>query len=395
MDSNYLTVSELNSYLKYKIEEDPLLWDVNVKGEVAGVRVHKRNCYFTLKDELAQIQIICFNGASCNIPKEGDYVLIEGKVSFYEKNGNISFIAQKIEPFGKGRINQNIELLKEQLLKEGLFDSERKKVPPLLPRNIGVVTSKDGAVIQDIYSTIRKSNNFINVYAINVSVQGVNAVREITYALKRVDESMMFDIIILARGGGSVEDLMAFNTEEVVRALAGLKTFSISAIGHETDNTLCDYVADQRCLTPTAAGEFVAALSNNTVKLVYSSLTSIDTYLKNLISKYNHRVYVRTKDLIFNYHNKIESYLNRVKLATSSIETKVDKKLLSVEKNLASIISTLKAIDPNKLFENGYFKIMKNNENINTIKSLKSNDNVKIFGKDGFARAIIEETVVK
>lgn len=395
MDSNYLTVSELNSYLKYKIEEDPLLWDVNVKGEVAGVRVHKRNCYFTLKDELAQIQIICFNGASCNIPKEGDYVLIEGKVSFYEKNGNISFIAQKIEPFGKGRINQNIELLKEQLLKEGLFDSERKKVPPLLPRNIGVVTSKDGAVIQDIYSTIRKSNNFINVYAINVSVQGVNAVREITYALKRVDESMMFDIIILARGGGSVEDLMAFNTEEVVRALAGLKTFSISAIGHETDNTLCDYVADQRCLTPTAAGEFVAALSNNTVKLVYSSLTSIDTYLKNLISKYNHRVYVRTKDLIFNYHNKIESYLNRVKLATSSIETKVDKKLLSVEKNLASIISTLKAIDPNKLFENGYFKIMKNNENINTIKSLKSNDNVKIFGKDGFARAIIEEPVVK
>ncbi len=170
MDSNYLTVSELNSYLKYKIEEDPLLWDVNVKGEVAGVRVHKRNCYFTLKDELAQIQIICFNGASCNIPKEGDYVLVEGKVSFYEKNGNISFIAQKIEPFGKGRINQNIELLKERLLKEGLFDSERKKVPPLLPRNIGVVTSKDGAVIQDIYSTIRKSNNFINVYAINVSV---------------------------------------------------------------------------------------------------------------------------------------------------------------------------------------------------------------------------------
>ncbi len=395
MDSNYLTVSELNSYLKYKIEEDPLLWDVNVKGEVAGVRVHKRNCYFTLKDELAQIQIICFNGASCNIPKEGDYVLVEGKVSFYEKNGNISFIAQKIEPFGKGRINQNIELLKERLLKEGLFDSERKKVPPLLPRNIGVVTSKDGAVIQDIYSTIRKSNNFINVYAINVSVQGVNAVREIIYALKRADESMMFDIIILARGGGSVEDLMAFNTEEVVRALAGLKTFSISAIGHETDNTLCDYVADQRCLTPTAAGEFVSALSNNTVNLVYSSLTSIDTYLKNLISKYNHRVYVRTKDLIFNYHNKIESYLNRVKLATSSIETKVDKKLLSVEKNLASIISTLKAIDPNKLFETGYFKIMKNNENINTIKSLKSNDNVKIFGKDGFAHAVIEETVIK
>jgi exodeoxyribonuclease VII large subunit len=395
MDSNYLTVSELNSYLKLKIEDDRLLWEVNVKGEVTGVRIHKRNCYFTLKDELAQLQMICFNGVVCDIPKEGDYVLVTGRVSFYEKNGNISFIVKKIEPFGKGKINQNIELLREQLFKEGLFDAKRKKTPPILPRKIGVITSKDGAVIQDIYSTIRKSNSFIDVYAINVSVQGTSAVKEITYALKKADDSNMFDVIILARGGGSAEDLIAFNTEDVVRALANLKTFSISAIGHETDNTLCDYVADERCLTPTAAGEFVSRLSNNTVELVYSSLLNIDTYLNNLILKYNHKIYVRSKDLIFSYHNRIDNYANRIIQASSSMGTKADKKLSLIETALTSTISTLKAIDPNKLFENGYFKIMKDNKNINTVKTLNAQDDIKIFGKDGVAYATINKTIVK
>lgn len=395
MDNKFITVSELNSYIKENIESDKLLWDVPVMGEIAEIRPSKGNLFFSLKDEFSQFSMICFRSNIKYIPKEGDFVLVSGKISYYLKTGKLSLIVNKIEPFGKGKIIENFEQLKEKLNKEGLFDAKRKKAPPLLPRRVAVVTSKDGAVIKDIYKTIRKSNSYIDVTIINVSVQGLSAVNDIKNALKIADNSNLFDVVILARGGGSAEDLSAFNDEFVVRTLASLKLFTISAIGHETDNTLCDAVADNRSLTPTAAGEFIVNICNQTIQNIYDALYSIDSTLTKRIDSYKNRVYKKIKDVSFFYEKYLISFKNRIKTANGALISRGAMKILSLESSMQTINATLKAVNPNRLFENGYFKIMKDNKNINSIKSLKKTDKIKIFGKEGTAYATIDDTLLK
>lgn len=358
--NDYLNVSELNAYLSGVIDNDSLLWDILVKGELSGISIHKDNLYCNLKDKNSQIPMCYFKINRTFLPKEGDSVLVRGKISYYLKTGKLSFIANKMELCGSGEIHESFQELKIKLTNEGLFDSKHKLKPPILPLNICVITSKQGAVIKDIYQTIRKQNKHIDISVVDVSVQGASAIKEIINGIHIADQQN-FDTIILARGGGSLEDLSAFNSEEVVRAIHNTKTFLISAIGHEVDYTLADAVADVRCLTPTAAGEFILSKYNEAVKNIYD----------NLHFAYN----------ILN--NKITSFKARITSAITELIHNGEIKFIKKENKLQQIITAVKVLNPNNLLNKGYFKIMKENQDISSAKDLAINDLITIFGRDG------------
>ncbi|NLT19270.1 MAG: exodeoxyribonuclease VII large subunit [Clostridiales bacterium] len=360
LEKEYLSVSELNSYLSGVIENDALLWDLVVKGEVSGISIHKENIYCTLKDEYSQIFVCGFKLKQKYMPKEGDSVLISGRISYYIKTGKLSFVATEIELCGSGKQYDKFQELKAKLTKEGLFEASHKILPPAFPQRIVVITSKEGAVIKDIYRTIHKQNKSIDVSIYNVSVQGITSVKEIVEAISFLDKQN-FDMIILARGGGSTEDLSAYNAEEVVRAIYSANTYIISAIGHEVDFTLSDAVSDLRCLTPTAAGEFVVSQYKNSINKILSSLSIIEKIVNNRLEI--------TKYSIINYLKKISQI--------------TQFKIFSVDNKISSLIKTLNLSNPQNLFNKGYFKIKRGEINISSVHDIRENDILSIYGNNG------------
>ena len=251
-----VTVGELNATVKACIGA-PLFQGLEVFGEVSGASEKAGHLYFTLKDETAAISCICFGVARTYRPRSGESVVLRGRLDYYEKNGKLSFIANTILPVGEGALALKFERLKKQLEAEGLFDPAHKKPIPEYASEVLVLTSRSGAVIRDIVTTVRRKNPVIDITLRDVRVQGEGAAHELVRALERVDK-LGYDVIIIARGGGSLEDLAPFYDEELVRAVYAMRTPVVSAIGHETDFSLLDLVADARAATPTAAAELVA-----------------------------------------------------------------------------------------------------------------------------------------
>ena len=253
----YLSVSIVNMYIHNVFVAEEMLHDIDVVGEVSGISVVRGHAYFTLKDKDAQIACNSFNCAKTYVPKNGELVIVRGSVSYYEKNGRLSLNADKIVPYGAGLIAMQLEQLKKKLSEEGIFDESHKKLIPKYCKNVCVLTSTTGAVIRDIITTVRRYNNVIDINVYGVQVQGESSAESVRKALEITDK-LGFDVIIIARGGGSAEDLMPFNDEKLVWSIYAAETPIISAVGHETDFTLCDFVADARAATPTAAAELIA-----------------------------------------------------------------------------------------------------------------------------------------
>ena len=260
MDSRYLTVSQLTQYIKQKFERDPYLKKVFVKGEISNYNAKRRykNQYFSLKDDQALISAIIFQSRQSKIRfelEEGMSVLATGWVSVYEKSGNYQLYIDDLQPDGIGALYLAYEQLKEKLSKEGLFDFEHKKPIPRFPKRIGVITSHSGAVIEDIRTTVKRRFPLAQIVLFPTLVQGERAADDIVKNIKALESMSDIDTAIIARGGGSFEDLFPFNEEKVVRAIHDMRTPVISSVGHETDTTLADLVADLRAPTPTAAAE--------------------------------------------------------------------------------------------------------------------------------------------
>jgi len=254
-----LGVTEITRLIKTILEGE--IGEVWVEGEMSNLRQPSSgHCYFTLKDETAQIRAVLFRGNQVGMKfrlKDGLLVRVFGEVSVYERSGDYQVIVRQIEEGGKGALQAKFEALKEKLLKEGLFDESRKKAIPLLPRHIGVVTSPTGAAIKDILKVISRRFSNLHVVIAPVKVQGDGAAEEIAAAIDLMNELGGFDVLIVGRGGGSLEDLWAFNEEIVARAIARSGIPVISAVGHEIDFTISDFVADLRAPTPSAAAEMV------------------------------------------------------------------------------------------------------------------------------------------
>ena len=389
-ERNYITVSELNFYLSRIIDAEELLHNMYLLGEVSGCSIHKGNLYCTLKDENAQIGIVCFAVDKTYVPENGEQVLMYGTPTYYQKTGKISFIARRIEPFGKGRLHLELELLKKRLLEEGIFNDAHKTPAPAYTKNLCVVTSLEGAVIQDIYSTIRRYNQLINICIVNVSVQGKSAESEIIKGLELADKGG-FDTVILARGGGSFEDLMPFNSEGVVRAIYRMDTYIISAVGHETDVTLCDLVADARALTPTAGAEMVAF---DTAQMINDIISQISVAGRKLENK------IKTKQLIATDLTRKSTYLigNKLSDMQSRVNNSLNKGQLTIQNLVAKgdnkidvLLNKLEALNPLRILKSGYFKMEKEGKSITNTNMLAVGDNVTLYASDGKIKATINE----
>lgn len=271
-DTRTITVKELNDYVKGILENDQIINNVWIRGEISNLKhAMSGHYYFTLKDDEASISVALFKTYANNLDtklRDGQEVLIKGKVSVYQKTGSYQLYAQIIQDMGLGNIYLQIEKLKQKLQKEGVFDSSHKKTIPTRVERIGVVTSSKGAVIHDIQKVVNKRNPFVELIIYPVTVQGETAPHEIKNGIEILNKYGGVDVLIVGRGGGSLEDLMAFNDERVIRAIFDSSIPVISAIGHETDTTLSDYVADLRGATPSQAAEFATnSLSDNFVWL--------------------------------------------------------------------------------------------------------------------------------
>ncbi|TYR82459.1 exodeoxyribonuclease VII large subunit [Priestia megaterium] len=255
----YLTVTALTRYIKRKFDVDPHLQDIWIKGEISNFKRHSRgHMYFTLKDENARIAAVMFAGHNRQLhfqPEEGMKVLIRSEVSVYEPSGNYQMYVKEMQPDGVGNLYLAYEQLKKKLEKEGLFNDSHKKSLPKYPASIGVITSPTGAAVRDIITTLKRRYPIANIIVIPALVQGTNAAPSIVNAIKQANERNEVDVLIVGRGGGSIEELWAFNEEVVARAIYKSKLPIISAVGHETDFTIADFVADLRAPTPTGAAE--------------------------------------------------------------------------------------------------------------------------------------------
>lgn len=390
---NYITVSELNFYLNRIIDAEELLHDIYVVGEVSGVSKVKGNMYCTLKDEGAAIQVGCFGADRTYIPETGERVLMYGAPDYYMKTGKMSFIAKRIEPFGRGKLYMELEALRKKLEAEGLFSETHKKSAPAFVFDLAVVTSAEGAVIKDICSTVRKYNGVINIAVIDVQVQGKNAAKEIVDGLRLADMGG-FDAVILARGGGSFEDLMPFNSEEVVRALYDMNTFVISAVGHETDFTLADFAADMRALTPTAAAEAVTFDVRELKKDIVSDISRAGKHLKNALTERRAATVNLAGRVTYAAGKMISGLLSSVDKLLAAAKRGAERSIGDKEKRLDGALSKLDALSPVKLLKAGYMRAEKAGRPVASAGDLARGDEIKLYASFGRITATVGEIVL-
>ena len=365
MQDDVIAVSVLGEYLKRIIDAEELLYSIKIFGEVSSFSVSAGNSYFILKDEKATLNCVCFNCFKTYIPKIGDKVIVTGSPKYYVKGGKLSFNVSKIEEFGKGDIFNQFLMLKEKLEKEGLFDIAHKKQIPEVINKIGVVTAENGAVIHDILTVATRRNKNIKIVLYPTKVQGVGASEEIVKGINFFSNSDV-DAVIVGRGGGSEEDLLAYNTEEVARSAYNCSKFLVSAVGHETNYTLIDFVADLRAPTPSAAAELL-------VKETKDFVQEIDYFKKNFILQ---------------MQRKIEYNKQKVETLLADLSFNIKQSILKNNARLDNLILKLKQNNPINILEKGYSIVEKEGKNIDSVSLINNNDLLNVIFKDG--KAVVE-----
>lgn len=411
MDDKYISVNQLTKYIKYKIDNDINLNEVYLKGEISNFKAHSRgHYYFTIKDEKSRISAIMFASNTKSVkfePEDGMKVLVKGRISVFETTGNYQIYVEEMLEDGIGNLYIAYEQLKKDLEKKGLFDISKKKEIPKIPNRVGVVTAPTGAAIKDIISTIKRRWPICEIILFPALVQGEDAHKTIVDGIKNA-ENFNIDTLIVGRGGGSIEDLWPFNEEDVAYAIYESSIPIISAVGHEIDFTIADYVADLRAPTPTGAAELAVPDKNEMLKYISNLDTRINKQIINLVTinrnnlnkiKKNYifinpmSIY-QTKEMIFDsinerlkysltnlIHVKEKDYIN---IISKSIILKDPSKLLDRSKNkYINIISKLDALSPLKTLQRGYTITKKNDKVITSIKDIKKGDKLSIEFKDG------------
>ena len=409
MVDEYITVSKVTDYIGELIGSDSNLKHIFIKGELSNVKLYRSgHLYFTLKDEESQIRGVMF-GARYKLkfkPKEGMKVLIEGKIEVYKNYGTYQLYVSEISKDGIGDLHRKFEELKEKLNKEGLFDESHKKKIPNFPKRIGVVTAANGAAIRDIITTIQRRWPFCEVLLFPSLVQGDKAAENIVYQIKR-SEKFNLDTLIVGRGGGSIEDLWSFNEEIVARAIYDCNTPVISAVGHEIDFTISDFVADLRAATPTAAAEIAvppyAEIRNAIDQLnlranlaINKTLDENKSKLDNIVSK---QLFTAPREIYAPKEMMLDNIVRRLQHSSESLIMKNKNKLdllknSNVLKNPENIIknqkenyllqlSKLEILNPLNTLKRGYSLARTNGKVVSSAKQLKSGDNLEVEFEDG------------
>ncbi len=438
----YLTVTELTKYISRKFEFDPYLEKVYLKGEISNYNSRRRGMhqYFNIKDEHSIISTVLFAGNARKIKfdlEEGMSVLVSGRVSVYEAGGNYQLIIDSMQPDGIGALFLAYEQTKEKLNKEGLFQEQFKQKIRKYPKRIAVITSPSGAVIQDILTTVKRRYPIAEIVLFPTQVQGKQSADSIVKNIKLVEEKADFDTLIIARGGGSFEDLFSFNEEKVVRAIFEAKTPTISSIGHETDTSLTDLVADLRAATPTAAAELAVPVLTDELmnlnhfeqrmvrafqsqlKLLRKELNQVadsfifrqperlyDGYLQN-VDQLEERLFLainehlsKNKQKLVLLNQKLESIplkqiikeeIRTVDYLTQQLTSQMKRQLKEEHYKVDQLMQGLEHLSPLKIFARGYSLVKKEGEIISSIADIEKEDSLEIELADGKIDASVKK----
>ena len=416
MQDKYITVSQLNRYLKYKFDRDENLNEIFIKGEISNFKAHSRgHYYFTLKDENSVLSAVMFSNAVKNIkflPQDGMKVLITGKVSVFESAGSYQIYVEEMLEDGVGNLYIAFEQLKKKLEAEGLFKEDHKKKIPKIPNRIGVITAPTGAAIKDIISTIKRRWPLAEVYLFPSLVQGELAKDDIVKQIKRAEEfDLPLDTLIVGRGGGSIEDLWPFNEEIVARAIYDCKIPVISAVGHEVDFTISDFVADLRAPTPTGAAEMAVPQLNDVSRYLNQVELRCQNTMIHQLQLYRRKINDLMERQVFKnpmtmYQNKelvLDQLMDKLKYHFVNIVNVKEKDLLKIKHSIilqkpyqllekkknvfVQNLSKLETLSPLLTLKRGYSMTRKDDKVVCSSKQLKKDDSISIEFQDGVVDA--------
>lgn len=393
--SNILRVSELTTHLRRVVESDDVMADVWVQGEISNAnRYASGHFYFSLKDESAAMRCVMWKTQVARLPRlprEGEAVNAHGHVSVYDARGEVQLYVDQIELLGAGALWQEFERLKQKLAAEGMFDEARKRPLPRFPQRIGIVTSRSGAVLQDIRHIFERRYPTTEVFLASTAVQGADAPPQIVAALTRIQRVPDLDVVILARGGGSVEDLWAFNDERVARAICACRVPVVSGVGHETDFTIADFCADLRAPTPTAAAQFCTPDQNelranimvHQQRLQHAAYEIVVDARRRLIQDQNalHRASPRSQ-----IENRRQHLDELTRTATRNLTRQMERQ----RANLSGAARQLGALNPLATLERGYAIVRLDNRVITDAAQVHANDEVSIRVQNGEFQARVE-----
>ncbi len=389
-DGVVLSVSQLNRYVKSIIEQDRNLQTVFVQGEISNFTNHYKtgHFYMTIKDEFSSIKAVMFKTANMRLkfmPENAMSVIIKGRVSVFERDGQYQLYIDDMQPDGIGALSFAFEQLKEKLAKEGLFDIERKKSIPAYPQRVGVVTSPTGAAIRDIINVISRRFPLTELILCPVAVQGDYAAPQIKAAIEEFNKQKAADVLIVGRGGGSIEELWAFNEEIVARAVANSEIPVISAVGHETDFTICDFAADLRAPTPSAAAELAVPDMYQQKEMLVNVQRRLNSAVFDKIGIERARLEIKKSVLQrMSPQNYIDNLRVRCDRAFMAMENAVKHEMAVKSKDFSSLCAKLEAMSPLKILARGYSVASKEGKIISDISDVEKGDtiNVRVGGGD-------------
>ena len=395
-----LTVTEVNQYIKQMLEQDQILSQVSVRGELSNYKMHSSgHHYFTLKDDGAVISAVMFRGDASKLrfrPENGMKVILSGRISLFPKSGQYQVYVRDMQPDGVGALYIAFEQLKQKLYAEGLFDPAKKQQIPRYPGKIALITSPTGAAVRDMIRILRHRYPLAKVLVCPVKVQGDGAAEEIAAMLDYVNANGLADVIITGRGGGSMEDLWAFNEEVVARSIFRSKIPVISAVGHEPDVTISDYVADLRAATPSNAAE-LAVVDGAELKVRLQNVTArmTQTVLSNIQNKRQQLRSLSEKKIMRSPYEYLSERRMLLAMLQQRLEGSQAGLIQKKKQNFASLAASLDAMSPLKVLGRGYAMALKGEDVVKSASALQIGDKLKLQLRDGVASCCVESVEIK
>ena len=377
-----LSILQFNTFVKNILDAEEFLSNISVFGEVTNYKVSGGNAYFDLKDENAMLSCVKF-GASDLLIKNGYKITDFGKVNFYVKSGRLNFVVARTESYGLGDLYQKFLELKNRLEQEGFFKEEIKKPIPRYAKRIGVVTSETGAVIRDIINVTKNKNPFTDIVVYPSKVQGRDAENELAEGIKYFNTRTDIDIIIVARGGGSLEDLAPFNTEKIVRAIYESNLPIISAVGHETDFTLCDFASDLRVPTPSVAAEVAVFDYQKEIERVSNLLNNLEKILTDKIADSKDRLINNSELIAKTMQLNLSQSKNLLMQVMKNIEIGINSKLNENKSRLEKNVEIITRLNPLELLKSGYAFLEKKGKKVTSVKDVNLGDELLVSLHDG------------
>lgn len=400
MSSKVFSVKEINNYIKSIFDHDVILSKVYVKGEISNYKLHSSgHAYFTLKDNDSKLKCVMFKGSAYKLkfmPEDGMAVVVQGYLSVYERDGQYQLYAEDMIPEGIGALYKAYEQLKTKLAALGYFDEINKKTLPYLPKTVGIVTSGTGAAVRDIISIIRRRNSLVNIILYPVQVQGEGASREIAQGIRYFNQNRNVDVIIAGRGGGSIEELWAFNEEETARAIFESEIPIVSAVGHETDFTIADFVADLRAATPSAAAELVVPDIHTLASRLNQSVYMLNNYMNKYLQEKRYKIeYISKGNAFRQIEQKIHNLMQTVDICNRNMNYNMLQILNNKKNKLIMNIEKLDILNPASVLLRGYSSTSRAGKIITSVRQLSVKDKIEVEFKDGIVSAEVSDIINK